>query len=268
VIFELGKNDFHKVLPLYLREDILFPLILAVIQRRQHGCIFVDDLIHPSSALVVTKFGFMQLIGSENFGVDILNFLKSPEPAAIPSYLLWYSPPDQIQEALDRFVPDRIRRRDRVRFIFNSKKIENLVESPTGFYVRILDEDLLSKTQRFKLDIGSRFWSSQEDFLKNGLGTCVMKDEEIVSICYAACVIDNLAEVDVVTWEEYRGMGLAIVAAQYFMSECIRRGVKPTWDCFVTNTASMKLANRLGFTPTMTYPFYSFNIPVDLAFIT
>ncbi len=264
MLFELDRNDFNKILPLYLKEEIIFPLILAVIQQMQHGWIFADDPSYPSSALIVTKFGFIQLIGKKDFGIDVINFFESPK-LDMPSYLLWYSPPIYIQKVLDRFVPDQVRRRERARFIFNNGITENSTECPSGFDVRILDKDLLRKTERFKLDIGYRFWASPEDFLKNGIGTCVLKDGEIVSLCYSASVVDNLAEVDIVTWEEYRGMGLAILTAQHFISECIQRAITPTWDCFVNNTASMKLANRLGFTQTITYPFYSFNIPADFA---
>jgi len=264
VIFELDKNDYKKILPLYLKEKIAFPLILAVIQRKQRGWVFVDDPGRPTSALVVTNFGFTQLIGADDFGIEVIRFFQFPE-SYLPSYLLWYSPPLRIQELLDKFTPERVRRRERARFIFKKQSIENPIEYPVGFGVRLLDRELIRKTELFKLDIGSRFWKSPDDFLEHGFGACVMKDEEIVGMCYSACIVDELAEVDVVTKHKYRGMGLATVAAQCFISECVRRGITPTWDCFVNNIASMKLANRLEFVQTVSYPFYSFNIPADFA---
>jgi RimJ/RimL family protein N-acetyltransferase len=263
VIFELNKNDFIKILPLYLKEEIIFPLILAVIEQKQPGWVFVDNPTHPASMMVVTKFGFMQFAGTEGFGDSITKLFESPK-TYLPSYLLWYSPPLQIQKILDRVTPEHVRRRERTRFIFKKQIIENPIECPAGFEVQWLDEELIKKTGRFKLDIGSRFWASTDDFLEHGIGACVMKDGEIASLCYSACVVNNLAEVDVVTQEEYRGMGLAVVAAQNFMSECMRRGITPTWDCFVNNTASMKLAVKLGFEKKQTYLLYSFNTPINL----
>lgn len=267
MILELDKGNFQEILQIYLRKDTIFPLILAVIQGKQSGWIFVDDPDHPAYAIIITKFGFMQFVDLENgdnFGKDIIEFLASPN-TVIPNYLLWYAPPYQAQKLLDRVMPEFVQRRKRTRFIFNKQNIENPIECPTGFEVRLLDRSLMKKTAHFKLDISSRFWTSTDDFLAHGFGACVMKDDEIVSLCYSACVVNNLSEIDVVTKTEYRGLQLATLAAQKFIYECIHRGISPTWDCFLNNSASMKLASRLGFIQTISYPFYSFNTPVNLA---
>jgi RimJ/RimL family protein N-acetyltransferase len=266
VIFKLDENDFEKMLPLYLNKEVIFPLILSVIQKKQRGWVFVNNPVEPVSAIIVTKSGFMQLVGTENdkgFESDVFEFFKLPNPD-LPTYLLWYLPSFQAQKKLDEYIPQYVRRRERVRFVFKNQ-IENLVQCRPGFSVRFLERDLIQKVEHFNLDIGSRFWSSIDDFLENGIGACVIKDDEIVSLCYSACIVNNLAEVDVVTQEEYRGMGLAVIAAQNFMSECVRRGITPTWDCFVNNVPSMRLAILLGYTKTVAYPFYSFNIPLDFS---
>jgi RimJ/RimL family protein N-acetyltransferase len=264
VVFALDRNDFEKVLPLYKREGTIFPLILAVIQQKQRGWIFVDDLSHIASALVVTNAGFMQFVGADAFFAGVMEFFGSPN-TNLPTYLLWYSPSSQIQKILDKFVPEHIRRRERTRFVFNKQNnIEDPVECPRGFKVQFIDKELIKKIEHFKLNIAPRFWVSEDDFLEHGIGACVMKDGEVVSLCYSACVVDNLAEIDVVTREEYRGRGLAVIASQNFILKCMQRGIMPTWDCFVNNTPSMKLACRLGFTQTLSYPFYSFNLPVNL----
>jgi RimJ/RimL family protein N-acetyltransferase len=180
----------------------------------------------------------------------------------LPS-ILWYSPPVQAQAVLDRLPEGKVRRRERVRLAYQNQLFnENTFECPAGFYVRYLDSDLIEKTSHFKLEIGSRFWASTDDFLKNGIGACVMKDGEIVSLCYSACVVNNLAEIDIVTQEEYRAMGLAAIAAQNFVSECMRREITPTWDCFAANIASVRLARKLGFEEKQSYFLYSFNLPI------
>ncbi|MBK7653139.1 MAG: GNAT family N-acetyltransferase [Flammeovirgaceae bacterium] len=84
------------------------------------------------------------------------------------------------------------------------------------------------------MDIGSRFGHLLMTFLGMDLAFVQMKGDEIASLCYSACVVDDLAEIDIVTREEYRGMGLAFVAAQSFMTECVT-AIAPTWDCFLNN---------------------------------
>lgn len=236
--------------------------MLAVVQQQQRGWVFVDNLARPISALVINNFGFMQLIGAKNSDNNLYEFFKSPTNS-IPAYLLWYSPPLQIQKILDGF--NQVRRRERVRFVFKKKAFENPVECPAGFTVQRLNKESIEMAETLNLEIGSRFWASTNDFLEHGIGTCLIKDGHIVSLCYSACVVDNLAEIDVVTQEEYRGMGLAVIATQNFITECVRRGITPTWDCFINNTASMKLAVKLGFEEERTYPFYSFNTPLTLS---
>jgi GNAT superfamily N-acetyltransferase len=252
-MIELDTEDFPEVLPLYRSSGFRFPLISAVIQRQQRGQIFADRKTDPRSAVVINNFGFMYWLGVGDDSSFQFTGIK-------PSYLLWYAPPHNWQDKLDAAGA---RRRERIRFEFRGRAGEP-ANVPAGFELRNLDLDLITKTSKFKLDLDSRFWSSAEDFVQNGLGVCLLKDDEIVSVCYAAAVSDGLAEVDVVTDEAYRAHGLATVVSREFIRECLVRGLKPTWDCFVYNTGSVRLAERLGFSELVRYPFYSFNIPLSL----
>jgi GNAT superfamily N-acetyltransferase len=263
---ELTKNAIEKIQALHQTVDIHFPLIEAVIQKKQRGWVFVDNPDNPTSVMVVTNFGFMQTFGaqqSERFNADTADFFTRRDPQK-PSYLLWYSPPPHWQNIMDK-SPDQVRRRERMRFNFNKQRADYLgrpLECPSGFELSLLDDGLIEKTDGFKLNIGSRYWASVDDFLNNGFGVCVIKDGEIASLCYSACIVNGLAEIDVVTQAEYRGQGLAVAATRFFIRECMGRGMEPTWDCFVNNTASMNLAEKLGFVQASGYLFYSFNIPI------
>ena len=270
MIIELESDSFPSVLPLYREMGICFPLILAVIQKKQRGQVFVDKQENPSSAIVITNFGFMSFFGMEQN--EVFNFglaeLFASRDAIRPTYLLWYSPPTYWQERLNVLVPSSARRRERVRFEFREDRADFLKEAarcPADFELRNLDTDLIPKTEKFGIRIDSRFWRSAADFLEHGLGVCLVKDNEVVSLCYSACVVDGLAEIDTITQEEHRSRGLGTLVAQQFIRECMRRGITPTWDSFVSNTASMRLAKRLGFIEFRTYSFYSFNIPLRLA---
>ena len=65
MIIELELDSFPRVLPLYRAMGIGYPLILAVIEKKQRGQVFVDNRENPSSAVVITKFGFMSFLGME-----------------------------------------------------------------------------------------------------------------------------------------------------------------------------------------------------------
>lgn len=260
MFLKLTADNYKQVLPLYTQADIVFPLMLAVLKRQQRGLVFVDDQVQPQALLVVNGFGFMQFTGDSATQQSLLELLQQPGDHTLPPYLLWYAPPPSIQSLLDS--NESIRRRERMRFQFNSKTFSASSVPPLGFSVQPLDHTLLEAAREFNLEIDSRFWASADDFLAHGLGVGVLKDSKIVSLCYSACVVDGLAEVDIVTHPEYRGRGLGETAARAFITICLQRGIIPTWDCFLQNSGSMNLAKKLGFEPTHTYPLYSFNTPL------
>jgi len=266
--FELEPERFPTVIPLYRAAQICFPLIFAVLEQRQRGQVFVDNPNYPESALVVTDFGFMNYIGGKrdnDFDAGLAR-LFAAGGALRPSYLLWYSPPAQWQKRLDALGPDSVRRRERTRFAFQQNRTDCLsepTECPAGFELRNLDKDLIQKTRKLGINIDSRFWSSAQDFCEHGLGVGLLKDGEVVSLCYAACVADSLAEIDIVTQPEYRRRALGECVARQFIKECVHKAITPTWDCFEGNTASLRLAEKLGFEAIRTYPMYSFNVPLE-----
>lgn len=263
MIVNLAPENFSNVLALYRLSEFRFPLISAVIEGRQRGQVFVDqETTNPRAALVVSNFGFMFLFGLTNpdFDASLDDVFKTGQRIK-PSYLLWYAPPAHWREKLSS-----VRVRERIRFVFRGDRNEYLNEltaTEPGFELRKLDSELLPKTKKFSLDIDSRFWSSAADVEKHGLGVCLVKDDEIVSLCYAAAVSDGLAEVDVVTDEAFRGLGLANIVSRAFIRECLVRDITPTWDCFAYNTGSLRLAAKLGFCELVRYPFYSFNVPLQ-----
>jgi len=45
-----------------------------------------------------------------------------------------------------------------------------------------------------------------------------------------------------------------------FLGECIKKHLRPHWDCMAENTASSRLAEKLGFTQSHEYTLYSFRL--------
>lgn len=266
---KLRPEEFSRALPLYYEVGALFPLVSAVLQAKQRGQVFANRLDSPSAALIVTNFGFTLFVGDERdprFDAEIVRLLAT-SGALKPPYLLWYAPPENWRARLDVAGTDIVRRRGRIRYKFCQERagwLAEPVEWPEGFELRDLSADLISKTEKFGVNLDSRFWASAADFAEHGLGVCLTRGGEAASLCYAAAVADGLAEVDVATDPEFRGRGLAGVVTRQFIKGCLERGIAPTWDCFDYNVGSMKLAEKLGFISESRYPIYSFNVPVEL----
>jgi hypothetical protein len=70
-----------------------------------------------------------------------------------------------------------------------------------------------------------------------------------VSFCYAAWQTERWWDVSVDTVELHRRRGHAAAAASFLIEAFARAGKRPVWGALASNTASLGLARRLGFTP-------------------
>lgn len=263
---ELARDRFGEVATLWREAGGTFPIVAAVLEGSQNGQVFVSDAA-PDAAFMVSDVGFVALVERAPSGAmdAALATLLGDGTAIRPSYLLWYDPPARWQARLDG---EGVRRRERLRFGFNPASALYLGETaavPAGFQLARMTPGLLAEAERFGLALDSKFWRSAEDFLRDALAVCLVRDGEVASLCYAAAIGGGHAEIDVVTAEGFRGAGLGTILAQEFARLCVAQRLVPAWDCFTANSGSMKLAVKLGFVPVRTYPFYSFNIPVALA---
>jgi hypothetical protein len=74
-------------------------------------------------------------------------------------------------------------------------------------------------------------------------------DNQPVSFCYANAVTEMLWDISIDTIEGFRNRGLAALCVAFMIDYFYRQGKKPVWGALVSNTASMKLAAKLGFVP-------------------
>lgn len=259
---ELNPTDFANVEGLYLQTGKDFPLIHAVIAGIQKGRIFADSRNTPTSAFVVHKFGFVQIVGKE----DSLSFnsLVSEKLLAFPGlinreYVLWYHPHESIKRQIQLCNPANWRERERIRLIHPAS--DKVKQMPDDGCVP-LSKDIVRQSEYLGVQIHNRFWESPEDFLSNGVGVAVIENGLPVSVCYAAALVDSKAEVDIVTAEAYRRKGLGSRALNAFLDIASRRGINSMWDCFETNTESLEMARKNRFVEKMRYEFVTFNTPI------
>ena len=240
-----------------------FPLIRSVLRGIQRGQVFVDRLEEPRWAFVRNAFGFSYVLGEpDGRGAELLVSGLGEHPSLRGRYHIWYSPPDSCRAILDGLMSAGVRVRTRIKY--EVSEVEGLQAVGVGRSCGIgevlrLDAELLRSAECFGLNIGSRFWNSEAEFLKNGMGSVVLVSRELASICYSACLVDQVAEIDVFTAEPFRGGGLALMACRAFLGQCREMAVTPSWDCFDYNLASVRLAAALGFGEVMRYSLYTFN---------
>ena len=55
------------------------------------------------------------------------------------------------------------------------------------------------------------------------------------------------------TIEEYEGRGIATIVASEFARHALTSGRRPHWDCWVSNTPSIRVAEKVGFADVYNY---------------
>jgi GNAT superfamily N-acetyltransferase len=77
--------------------------------------------------------------------------------------------------------------------------------------------------------------------------TCV--EQLPVSFCYAGSQTESLWDISIDTLAGYRNRGYAALCVSFLTGYFHRLGLAPVWGAVESNIPSMKLAEKLGFTP-------------------
>ncbi len=257
----LTPNEFGVVQTLADMVGAEYPIIRAVLENRQDGQVLADHRATPTCAIVCHKSGFLTVLASPDSSpplAEVLDVLLHGEELT-PKYRLWYDPSACFMPALLPHIDaGRARVRERVRYGFSGVG-ETAAEPTVGWTLRALERRDMPALSAFRLGFPERFWRSADDFLGQAFAVVAEQNGEIAAICYPAAIGSNRAEIDVATLEHARGKRLATVVSQKFIQESLRRNVAPTWDCFIANEPSVRLAQRLGFKEMRRYQFVTFN---------
>jgi GNAT superfamily N-acetyltransferase len=234
-----------------------FPLINAVIDNVQNGKVLSLPPGEGQDYFVIHKATFSWLSGA------VTKEKQEQLPRVIisdenwPPYFHIYDPPASL---IKLFAEDKrfdIKNRVRVQLKYQENKIDDQVLAG-DYTVQRISKDNIHLLSVFNLEIGTKFWKSESDFLKNGFGFCILtKEGEPVSICYAACLARKTAEIDVATLPSFQQKGFARMVVIAFINYCLSNDITPNWDCFETNYGSLKTAQGLGFKQIAQYPFLS-----------
>jgi len=235
-MFLVKKKFFlQKLIKFYYKEKYQFSFIWSVLSGIQNGKVYVDNKIHPKSIFIRHKFGWSQFIGVENkeFIKKIINKFKKKKIRLFNT---------------ENIVLDFKKKQEgkRIQFFFK-KKIDIEFNNPKFKFKKISRKNFFKISKQLNLKLNKNFWTSRENFFENSFGYFAELDSKIVSICYSCASYKDSREIDVFTIEKFRGQNLAKYLCFMFIKHCIKKKLKPRWDCYLNNHGSIKLAKSLGF---------------------
>lgn len=215
----------------------VYPFSIA--EGFQQGDVYADS----HSALFWHYSGFAFLYGE--YGEDVLDFVSDLLANADRRFILFTN--DTSAENYFRKNKNTVIEK-RLFFEYGKDVPPVIPKLPDGFELCEINAELLEK---IKGGITPYFsWDRSESFLEKGKGYCIVKGDTAAAWAFSAAVSSKEIDIGIETNSEYRRLGLAEIAAKMMIKYCFEQNKQPVWACHQGNTASRKLAEKLGFVKT------------------
>lgn len=271
----LKKENYYKLELLLKSVGINYLFAQTVIEQKMDGKIFVDRIDRPSVAYVKHHYGMALLFGktdNERFNQNLVKYLLNEEGKRNSGEWLqvfteeWNLKLNELlSERIQEFSentpktnPENITniiRSTRVNFQFNREKFSpvNLNEESE---FKLVQTDAKLFDQIKGTVVPRCFWRNGKEFAETGTGFTLMFGDEPVSTAFTSFVHEPKLELGIETKKEFQGKGLALYTCSALLDYCLKNNFEPVWACRLENTGSFRLAQKLGFEPLRTIPYY------------
>lgn len=245
----------------------------AVVEKKITGTVFVDDTENPSTFYIVHPYCMTLLFGKSDNRTFNLAFKEHAlnTNGNRTSFEWMQAFPESWDAVLLNLFEDKL-----IRSAENTAKQETgVIELNTRVNFQFsLDKYLEYKNRQNNLGkkavktdrtiframkgsvVPEYFCDSEDDFINNGIGFSIFYNGQLASTAYSSCIFDNVLELGIETIPQFRGKGLAEQSCSALIDYCIEHNYEPVWACRLENTGSYKLAQKLGFVPSITIPYY------------
>ena len=114
--------------------------------------------------------------------------------------------------------------------------------------VRLLTLADVERLAEAPAEVQGNGYKTREAMLTDGIAAGAVVDGNIVAIAHTYAETDLHADIGVSTVEQWREKGFATAAASLVAQEIQAKGKVPAWSCGEDNFASLRVAEKLGFT--------------------
>ncbi|WP_067844351.1 GNAT family N-acetyltransferase [Amphibacillus sediminis] len=274
MISELTQSDFHKCLGIINEQGQLEAQ--AIVTGVNPGRIFVDNTTTPKSGLIWLGnndgFIFIGDESNERFNKELNDFIDqviTPEAKRIG--IEWFE-----------MVGNHPKWNNTIELLFKHRKLgswlqrvymlreenyrhERVPMLEQGYKVHKITKLLFENNNNSIENIDFlhskvlEFWRTPDSFFAEGIGYCIVHNNEIVSVCFSGFVFENIHCIDIETLEAHQGKKLAQKIAHSFVKDCFENNMVPYWDCMEVNEPSIAVAENLGFSNIFKYLGYEFS---------
>lgn len=257
-MLKLEKKDYAKVNDLF--KELNYNVVInSIIKGNAQGEIYVDNIKAPKVAIVWNNVGDVLIGGDSSDEVANRSIDDLIKNVFIPQVIKLGIEVSRIEISYTENFEGKLKTlkdkasKDVVRNVykFNKLKVNPLSVIPRKFelveiHENVLRNNKLEHLEKLKGWINT-FWNSEEEFLKSGIGYCLVKDNVIVSFCISAYTYDDKVEFVLKTSEIFRGRGFGKSVASACVEKAVKSGKQVEWQCDNDNVPATRLADSLGF---------------------
>ncbi len=257
-MLKLEKKDYAKVNDLF--KELNYNVVInSIIKGNAQGEIYVDNIKAPKVAIVWNNVGDVLIGGDSSDEVANISIDDLIKNVFIPQVIKLGIEVSRIEISYTENFEGKLKTlkdkasKDVVRNVykFNKLKVNPLSVIPRKFelveiHENVLRNNKLEHLEKLKGWINT-FWNSEEEFLKSGIGYCLVKDNVIVSFCISAYTYDDKVEFVLKTSEIFRGRGFGKSVASACVEKAVKSGKQVEWQCDNDNVPATRLADSLGF---------------------
>jgi len=272
----LDKSNYYKVFDPIQGVAINHLFADAVLQGHINGQVYVDQSEKPSTFYVVHPYGMSLLFGDTTnrefnswlFGHALNSFKTRDKYEWLQAYPETWNKQiaSELKEHLSKSGDNAegttnisIEENTRVNFKFNKAAYFDFkAKHPLATVNTVRTDGQMFENMQGTV-IPSRFWDNADDFSNRAVAFSIMDGDRVAATAFSAFVIGDQLEIGIETSETYRGKGYAVAVCIALIDYCLEHNYIPVWGCKLENTPSFLLARKLGFEPTLYWPFYRLN---------
>ncbi len=275
-MIELNKNKYQSVLPYLKQIDFNYMFAKTVLNDEINGKVYVDNEETPTSFYILHSYGMSLLFGNEKnerFNSSLQKYLlntennrKQVEWLQVFPYA-WNSKLEELLgeniirkneqgDVIDESNNTKVIENTRVNFKFDYKAYSLYKQNITSRDYIIIPTTKELYNQMDGVVVPKAFWKSAEHFEKSGVGFSLIQDGQMASTSYSAFIHDGQLELGIETINGFQGKGFAGICCSALIDYYIEKGLEPVWSCKLENIASYRLAQKIGFKPVASRPYY------------
>lgn len=261
---KIYKDSSFSLLHKFGMFDVI--AIEAALCGNSKGTLYVDYISNPQVLLLWNEFDGFYLSADKQFDYSLISKaitqIIEADTSENSEYVLYIDP--KHDNIVSSIIPAKnYEKLDVLGYFISPTLVE--VKHVEGFEIIDIGRDFFSTSYTNAQEILttiSQTWHSTDDFCSSGFGVAVIEKSSgtVAAFCVTEHVTDSGAEFSIETLPEFQKKGLATLAGKSMLSSCKKRRKDAYWYCTPDNTASIRLAEKLGFTQRFSFHVWLFEM--------